>query len=107
MPLGKAPVARRTLMLLLAVSDWRIEWRMRFPSNQSWVGRWRLCGRAEIFRPRLLVVCMIWMQRSSTEASERSAAVVSRFDWLPERVGWAVENRLTPSAPVYEPEKPL
>src|ERR1035437_973254 len=99
MPLGKAPVARSTLMLLLAVSDWSTDWRMRLASNQRTGGTCSDCGRALIFMPRLLVICMIWMQRSSAEASDRSAGLANRFDWLPESVGCEAESSGAPSAP--------
>jgi hypothetical protein len=59
-------------------------------------------GIRAIFSPRPSTAPAICTQRSSSEASDRSAAVASTFDMLPALVGCADESRQTPSPPVYE-----
>ena len=67
-------VAFNTLMLLLAVLDCRTDSRMRFAFHHSWRETWRDFGMMLIRRPASFCAPMIWVQRSSMEASLRSAA---------------------------------
>ena len=77
MPFGNAFVAFNTLMLLLAVSDCRTDFRMRFALYHSAVETCRDCGISAMRRLRLFWAFMIWIVMSSRAASDRSALGVS------------------------------
>src|SRR3990167_7218013 len=82
-PSEKTFIALMALSALLAVSFWRTDFTMRKDSNMLAFATISIFGLLAKRRPRLLSESAIWTQRSSIAASDRSAAVVRWFDWLP------------------------
>src|SRR5438046_300175 len=94
MPPGKALVAFKTLMAFPEVADWRTDFKIRLALYHSATGMMRLVGIRETRRPRSSVAFMIWIERSSRAASERSAAGLRALEKVPPvTLTWAVSTR--------------